>query len=109
MLWDGRSGYQAHERSENANLSASGKSQFLSGRGLMKTHAIHWRSLVTGTIGTGTKRFEKEEAERLAKELNESYADIVHEAIMAASPSPERPSLEPVRDATLLDAPKVEP
>jgi len=32
----------------------------------MKTHAIHWKSSVTGTRGTGTKRFEKEEAERLA-------------------------------------------
>ena len=29
----------------------------------MKTHAIHWKSKVTGTSGTGTKRFEKEAAE----------------------------------------------
>jgi len=48
----------------------------------MKTHAIHWKSTVTGTIGTGTKRFEKDEAERLAKELNLNYPDIVHEAIV---------------------------
>jgi hypothetical protein len=33
----------------------------------MKTYAIHWKSSVTGTIGTGTKLFEKKEAERLAE------------------------------------------
>ena len=59
----------------------------------MKTYAIHWKSSVTGTIGTGTKRFEKEEAERLATELNESYPDIDHEAV---GPVP--------RDAKLADA-----
>ena len=50
----------------------------------MKTHAIHWKSSVTGSIGTGTKRFEKEEAERLAAELNEDYPDIEHDAIIPA-------------------------
>ena len=51
----------------------------------MKTYAIHWKSCVTGTTGTGTKRFEKEDAERLAKELNEQYPNINHEAVI---PSP---------------------
>ena len=37
----------------------------------MKTHAIFWKSAVSGQIGTGKKLFEKEEAERLATELNE--------------------------------------
>ena len=55
----------------------------------MKTYAIHWKSSVTGTIGTGTKRFEKEEAERLATELNESYPDIDHEAVISAPPAAE--------------------
>jgi hypothetical protein len=50
----------------------------------MKPYAIQWRSFVTGTIGTGTKRFEKEEAEQLAKELNEDYPDIKHEAVIPA-------------------------
>ena len=50
----------------------------------MKTYAIHWKSSVTGTIGTGTKRFEKEDAERLVAELNENYPDIDHEAIIPA-------------------------
>ena len=39
----------------------------------MKTYAIYWKSSVTGTVGTGTKRFEKEEAESLASELNEEF------------------------------------
>ena len=50
----------------------------------MKMHAIHWKSSVTGTVGTGTKRFEREEAELLAKELNETYPDIAHEVIIPA-------------------------
>ena len=60
----------------------------------MKTHAIQWKSSVTGTIGTGTKRFEKEEAERLAKELNEDYPDINHEAVIPAL-SAITPAAEP--------------
>ena len=51
---------------------------------LVKSYAIHWKSSVTGTVGTGTKRFEREEAELLAKELNETYPDIAHEAIIPA-------------------------
>jgi hypothetical protein len=50
----------------------------------MKTHAIQWKSTVTGAVGIGTKRFEKEEAERLAKELNESFPDIEHQAVIPA-------------------------
>ena len=58
----------------------------------MKTHAIHWKSSVTGGIGTGTKRFEKEEAERLATELNEKYPDIDHDAVIPV-PSSAEPAL----------------
>jgi len=52
----------------------------------MKTHIIHWVSLVTGGIGTGKKLFEKEEAEQLAVELNSSYPDIDHKAVPAVRP-----------------------
>ncbi len=52
----------------------------------MKTHVIHWKSTTNGSIGTGTKLFEKDEAEHLATELNESYPDIVHEAICSVLP-----------------------
>ena len=55
----------------------------------MKTHAIHWKSTVSGKIGTGTRLFEKEEAERLATELNEYYPDIDHDAVIPAPPSAE--------------------
>jgi hypothetical protein len=53
----------------------------------MKTYAIHWKSSVTGSVGTGTKLFEKGDAEKLATELNESYPEIDHEAVIPA-PSP---------------------
>jgi hypothetical protein len=57
----------------------------------MKTYAIHWKSSVTGTVGTGTKRFDKEDAERLAAELNESYPEIHHEVVIPVS-KPDEPS-----------------
>jgi hypothetical protein len=60
----------------------------------MKTYAIHWKSCVTGTVGTGTKRFEKEDAERLATELNENYPEINHEAIIPAPTAAELPIAE---------------
>ena len=62
----------------------------------MKRHAIFWKSTVSGQIGTGTKRFEKEEAERLATELNADYPDINHEAVIpvpaAAEPAVAKPA-----------------
>ena len=48
----------------------------------MKTHAIHWKCTVSGRVGTGTRLFEKEEAEGLATELNEDYPGIDHEAVI---------------------------
>lgn len=60
----------------------------------MKTHVIHWVSTVNGKAGVGTKHFEKEEAERLAAELNNSYPDIDHEAILRMQPA-AGPAIEP--------------
>jgi hypothetical protein len=57
----------------------------------MKTHAIYWKSRASGTIGTGTKLFEKEEAEHLAAELNEKFPDIDHKA-MLRTPGPVEPA-----------------
>ena len=57
----------------------------------MKTYAIQWKSSVSGSTGTGTKRFEKEDAERLATELNEGYPEIDHEAVIPA-PAPAEPA-----------------
>jgi hypothetical protein len=62
----------------------------------MKTYAIRWKSSVTGNMGTGTKRFEKEEAELLASELNEGYPDIAHEAVIPAPEAAEPAPAEPV-------------
>ena len=59
----------------------------------MKTHAIHWKSTVSGKIGTGTRLFEKEEAERLAAELNADFPDIDHDAVIPVSSSAE-PALD---------------
>jgi hypothetical protein len=62
----------------------------------MRTHAIHWKCSETGRIGTGTLRFEKEEAERLAIELNEKFPSIDHEAVItSAEPSTPEP-VEPL-------------
>jgi len=55
----------------------------------MKTHAIHWKSTVSGKIGTGTRLFERKEAERLATELNEDYPDIDHDAVIPVPASAE--------------------
>jgi hypothetical protein len=62
----------------------------------MKTHAIFWKSALSGQIGTGTKRFEKEEADRLATELNKDYPDIVHEAVIPGPAAAEPAVAEPV-------------
>ena len=61
----------------------------------MKTYAIHWKSSITGSIGTGKKLFEKTEAERLAAELNEDYPDIDHEAVIPVHAAAELAVAEP--------------
>jgi hypothetical protein len=71
----------------------------------MKTYAIHWKSRVSGSFGTGTNLFEKEEAESLAAELNQSYPDIHHEAVIPAPKPPEPP--EPAA-ADLVAVPTVQ-
>ena len=53
----------------------------------MKTHIIHWKSTLNGRIGAGTFLFEKEDAERLAEELNLNYPAIQHQAV--CSPNSE--------------------
>ena len=58
----------------------------------MKTYTIHWKSILNGKIGAGTFLFEKEEAERLAKELNQDYPGIQHEAVLSAE-TPSEPQL----------------
>ena len=48
---------------------------------MKKTYVISWRSRSGPAIGQGKKLLERDEAERLAEELNQEYPDFVHEAI----------------------------
>jgi hypothetical protein len=64
------------------------------------SYVIQWKSKVNGRAGRGTKRFEKEEADRLVEELNHEYPEIEHAAVpaaeeLAAEPTVPNPS-EPV-------------
>lgn len=70
----------------------------------MKTYTIRWRSLVNGKIGAGTYLFEKEEAECLARELNQDYPEIHHEAVLSATPpvEPVNGNLVPLDRAPLI-------
>ena len=65
------------------------------------SYVIQWKSKSNGRAGRGTKRFEKEEADRLVLELNHEYPEIEHEAVLAvdepavepAIPNPSEPAL----------------
>ena len=43
-----------------------------------KNYVIHWRSRTNGRIGTGTTRFNRDEADRLVEELNQDFPEIEH-------------------------------
>jgi hypothetical protein len=62
----------------------------------MKTYAIQWKCSSTGRIGLGKSLFAKEEAERLAIELNEEYPDIDHEVVIRVFPPAEVADPEPI-------------
>jgi len=53
------------------------------------SYVIQWKSKVNGRAGRGTKRFEKEEADRLVEELNHEYPQIEHEAVSFPEPESE--------------------
>ena len=55
------------------------------------SYVIQWKSKVNGRAGRVTKRFEKEEVERLVEELNREYPQIEHEAVRAADVAEEAP------------------
>ena len=50
---------------------------------------IQWKSKVNGRAGRGTKRFEKDEADRLVEELNREYPQIEHQAVAAPGMEPQ--------------------
>ena len=49
------------------------------------SYVIQWKSKTNGRAGRGTKRFDKEEADRLVEELNREYPQIEHEAVEVAA------------------------
>jgi len=55
------------------------------------SYVIQWKSTVNGRAGRGTKRFDKDEAEKLVEELNREYPQIEHSAI----PAVDEPVAEP--------------
>lgn len=59
---------------------------------MSNNYVIQWKSKVNGRAGKGTKVFDREEAERLASELNHEYPDIEHEAVNTQPQAePEQP------------------
>jgi hypothetical protein len=54
-----------------------------------KSYVIQWKSKVNGRAGRGTKRFEKDEVDRLVEELNREYPQIEHEAALASQEAAE--------------------
>jgi len=62
----------------------------------MKEYAIRWENTVSGNVGTGTKRFEQKEAERLAAELNVEYPEIEHKAVIPVPIKVEPPAAQAV-------------
>ncbi len=55
------------------------------------SYVIQWKSKSNGRAGRGTKRFEKEEADRLTQELNHEYPEIEHEAVPAVDEAVAEP------------------
>ena len=62
------------------------------------SYVIQWKSKTNGRAGRGTKRFDREEAERLVQELNREYPQIEHQAI-------EAPADEQTGEPTPQEAP----
>jgi len=68
-----------------------------------KSYVIQWKSKINGRAGQGTKRFDKDEAERLVEELNREYPQIEHQAIAAREAEPsEGEAAAPVTSTPML-------
>ena len=50
-----------------------------------KSYVIHWKSRTNGRIGTGTTRFNQDEANELVQELNHDFPEIEHLALNVES------------------------
>jgi hypothetical protein len=72
-----------------------------------KQYVIQWKSRVNGRAGKGTKLFARQEAEKLAAELNREYPDIEHmimdtdqEGRSFAQTVEGNPGSEPIEDTS---------
>ena len=54
---------------------------------MQNTYVIAWKSKDEPRFGQGKKLLTREEAERLAEELNQDYPAFIHEAINLAAPA----------------------
>jgi hypothetical protein len=66
------------------------------------SYVIQWKSKVNGRAGRGTKRFGKEEVDRLVEELNREYPQIEHQAVLV---SDEAASTETAEEAISTGTP----
>ena len=65
------------------------------------SYVIQWKSKVNGRAGRGSKRFDKEEAERLVAELNNEYPQIEHQAVPANAEEPVPDTAEPTAETVV--------
>jgi hypothetical protein len=50
---------------------------------MSNNYVIQWKSRVNGRAGKGSKLFSREEADKLAEELNQEYPEIEHAVLSA--------------------------
>jgi hypothetical protein len=75
---------------------------------MSESFVIQWKSIVNGRVGKGTKIFSREEGEKLIRELNNEYPEMVHELVIAA-PVPNHPGAErTLTPETKVPSPSVE-
>jgi len=65
---------------------------------MSKSYVISWKARLGPATGRGKKVMDREEAERLAEELNVDYPEFIHEAVLADTGAgvEEEPVLEAV-------------
>ena len=59
------------------------------------TYAIAWSAKLRASSGQGKKLFTRNEAERLADELNQDFPNFIHEAVEVMSDNKSQAQLSP--------------
>ena len=57
-----------------------------------KTYVVAWRSRSSASFGQSKKLYKREEAERLAEELNQTHPNFIHEALNLPPAAPAGPA-----------------